>query len=821
PEKCMLLRDTMLLTPLFEKASKDPGYRFDIEDALMIREYVSRHPEKHSLVQQMLNNGTISCGSTYNQPYEELYSGEALVRQFYFGARWLKKEFNYTADIYWNEDVPGRTLQMPQIMAKSGTTNLMLSRQEKGLYRWYSPDGSHITAFSPGHYGDAFTQLNKTFFDAALCISEQALYFNKYYTTDKQRTVTPILSDWDMSPAKDYRQIIQQWGDIHQLEVNDQQFIHVSLPEIKIVTAPEFFKSLKQAGSKIPEIRGERPALWLYIHGPTHHKAISASREADILLPMAEKFATANALVRGNFEKYPYERLNRAWEAKIYPDHGWGGKNGQITDDLFLEKYLFSRNEAQAILDQSLNELASSIITDTAKGILLVVFNSLNWVRNGTISLKNTCYAERDWLITDAEGKACVSAGSVSEGFSFEAGNVPPCGYKTFYLTHSTKIIGTGRISGTPPAVPGIAENDYYTIKFGKGGLSGIYDKETKQELLDTVKFLGGEVFTMRSEGTGAGEFADIQQPTMDGFDKTSLHAGDWILLDSNRIFSKYQFRCKIRNAEIEEKLTVYNCEKRIEFDIAVLNWDGELYREFRMAMPLKMTDALVSYEVPFGVLNIGKDEMAGSPGERHKTLCKDMHPRGIQNWISASDNTSGVTLSSCVAVADWIDPTTDQAKNIILQPLLLASRRSCHSEGNEYLQTGDHHFSFSMTSHAPGWQNGYRKALETSEMMHIVVNPTMYKKASLPSELSFFSTEDDNIIISTVKKAEDSDGFIVRVFDITGKDVNSRFRSFRPFTFCQQTNLLEYPRQEISVNRNEVQIQVGHHSIETFLIGK
>ena len=39
--------------------------------------------------------------------------------------------------------------------------------------------------------------------------------------------------------------------------------------------------------AKLDTITGERPNLWLYIHGPTHHWAISAEREAAALLPAA------------------------------------------------------------------------------------------------------------------------------------------------------------------------------------------------------------------------------------------------------------------------------------------------------------------------------------------------------------------------------------------------------------------------------------------------------------------------------------------------------------------------------------------------------
>jgi alpha-mannosidase len=534
---------------------------------------------------------------------------------------------------------------------------------------------------------------------------------------------------------------------------------------------------------------------------------------------MAEKFATANALVKGNFDKYPYERLNAAWEAKIFPDHGWGGKNGQITDDLFLEKYRFALSEAQAVLDQTLNELASSVETEHEKGIPVVVFNSLNWKRNGLVTIRTAAENAKEPIIKDVSGKTCTSGFGVDGKLQFVAESIPACGYRTFYLSYensSASAKAPAKITDTK-----VFENQYYTIGLGNGGISSIVDKKTGRELLDTTKFLGGEVFTMRSEGTGAGEFADIQQPTMEGFDKTSLHEGKWKQIESNAVCSKFRFRCKIRNAEVEETLTIYNTEKRIGLDLALLNWDGEIYREFRMALPLAMSGAQVSYEVPFGVVNVGRDEMEGTPGERHKTLCRDMHPRGIQNWISASDEKTGVTLSSDVAVVDWIDPTTDPVNNIILQPLLMASRRSCHEEGNEYLQTGDHYFSFSLSSHAPGWQNGYREAMEANEKMQVVLNPAVYRNASLPEELSFFSTDNENLVISTVKRAEDNNGFAIRVYDLGGKDTDARLRFFVPLASGFQTDLLEYPVHEIKTSGKETAIRVGHHAVETFLFTK
>jgi alpha-mannosidase len=828
PENCISERDTMLITPLLEKAQKDPTYRFDIEDALMIKEYIERHPDKKDLVGRLLNKGLISCGSTYIQPYEEMYSGEALARQFYFGAKWLKDKFGYTADTYWNVDVPGRTPQMPQIMKKAGTNYLMLSRFEKGVFRWESPDGSSVLCYSPGHYADAFGPLQRSFYEAAEYLAASSLFWGKYFVAALKKPVIPLLSDWDMSPAKDYSHLINQWESIKQLEIEPGKAIPADLPEFKIVTGPEFMKSFEQAAPEIPTIKGERPAAWLYIHGPSHQKALKASREGDILLTAAEKFAVMDSLVKGYFADYPQQRLTEAWEAKIYPDHGWGGKQGQVTDDLFRKKFEFAREEAQKIVETSIKSIASYVRTSTANGIPVVVFNSLSWQRDDivafdlnfdkgqafSVDLKN---AEGEDNPVQMDKAAYHEDQSLKKArFCFIANRVPSLGYKTFYLMPLKT-----RSESSPLLNNRIYENRFYKVEFGNGGLSGIFDKELNTPLLSTGKFKGGEIFTMRSEGNGAGEFGNIQQPTMQGFDKTGNYSTEWENISHGPVFSSFKIKQSIRNAEVELTIIIYNQIKRIDFEVALLNWEGVLYREYRMALPLNMENGQVAYAVPFGVSRVGKDEIEGAAGERYKTPAVDTHPRSIENWIGASSSRFGVTLSSSVVVADYIDPTDNPIKNTLLQPLLLASRRSCHGEGNEYLQAGDHFFFFAFTSHKPGWENGFRHAKQANEKLHAVVNPIACKKASLTEEKSFFSTDKKNVIISAVKKAEDEVTVVLRLYEIEGRDTEVELVFDPAFTKAFQTSLTEDNRNEIKVYSGKISFKLGHQAIETIKLVK
>ncbi len=826
-EKCIIERDTMLMTPLLRAAIKDPGYRFDIEDVLMIREYLGRHPESKAQIIQLLKDGRITCGSTYQMPYEEMYSGEALVRQFYLGARWVRENLDgYSPDTYWNPDVPGRTMQMAQIMAKSGTRNLVMSRHEKGVYKWYSPDNSFIYAYSPGHYAEDFLYLGRDFKEASDMLAQKSIYWADGYNDKPGKTpVIPVLSDWDMSPAKDYSALIKEWNSLKTYKDPKGKTVKLNLPEIKLATSPEFISKITESTIELPSIRGERPAVWLYIHGPSHEWALKASREGDIMMTIAEKFSTIDALLQGSFKKYPEERLNKAWESKIYPDHGWGGKGGESTDAIFLAKFRESLAEAKSIADAALNNIASMVRTDQGKGIPVVVFNSLSWMRDDPVSFslrfdQGSAFGIR---LTEASGIEVPVQITESERYTdnsfkkisgvFIARSVPSVGYKTYYVVPSkvqqteTKLQGDNKI----------IETSFYRVEFGGGGIKSIFDKDLKTELLKTGKISGGDVFTLKSVGNGAGEFADIQKTEMEGFDIVSAHSPDWKLIENGPVYQSFKIRQPVRNAIIENLVKIYKDLKKIDFEVSLLNWEGVLYREYRFVLPLNMENGQVSYEVPFGVLEVGKDEIAGAAGERYTTRCSEVHPRGIENWIGASDSRFGVTMSATTAVADYIDPTGFADGSLPLQAIMLASRRSCHGEGNEYLQTGNHYYSFSVTSHRPGFQNGYKFGRQANEKLMAIVDPVPFVNNFLPVETSFFSVDKENISISAIKKAEDDNETVIRLFETGTGDTQINISSWFTVESAGRTNMIEYERRDVNLKGNSIPFRIGSHSVETF----
>ncbi len=828
PEACIRFRDEHMITPALARLAESSTFCFSVEDALSLKEYLERHPERYPEILKYTREGRLEWGATYKQPYQSMYDGEALIRQTYFGRKWLKKMLPgcdfMTA---WNEDVPGMALQFPQILAKSGIPYYMFSRHQPGFYQWYSPDGSSILGWTPGQYECFGRPVRAAKTDAARTDTFSLLLGNwsKYYANRKIDPEFLYLYSFDFSTPLNWDEYMTAWNaDIRQSNPH-------GLPLIQYATATKAFENVaKSKAAKFDKLTGERPNVWLYIHGPTHHKALTAAREASRLLTAAEKFATMNALLQHSFSAYPAQDLTNAWEAAIYPDHGWGGKNGHITDQYFREKFEYARAQGEEILYGSLEAIASKIKFNGKQHIAVTVFNPLSWERTDpvTVTLDATNRKNTHFRMIDAAGKEIPYQFVANHRyntsreelltFTFVAENIPAVGYKTFYLVENEKPAETsGSQTGS-----NVYENRFYRITLGNGGIASLYDKELGMELFKTDKFTGGELFTMQSVGNGAGEFTDVQQPTMEGFDKSGNYPQAWQLIESGPVKDVLQIVCPMRDTRASIRVALFKAVKRIDFEVDLDAFNGENWREFRLAFPVNMQNARVAYEVPMGVVEVGKDEIAGAAGfskpeQIYDTPCKDVHPREVQDWFSVSDGKNGITISSSVAVFDWIDPTDKPVAYPVLQPVLLASRKSCHGEGNYYLQPGNHTFSFSLYSHRGDWKNGYRQGTQINQPAHTVVTNTAYAEGYLPEAYSFASVSGKGAVISTIKKCEDDDAVVIRCYDIEGKDVQTKISLFCDIKKVQHTNMIEEEGKEIPSTSSAFDYKIGHHAIETF----
>ncbi|MBK8882093.1 MAG: alpha-mannosidase [Bacteroidales bacterium] len=816
PDSCREERIHEIIIPALDLIDKNPAYRFEMEQTLNLMEVLAEVPAEKQRIMDAFTKGQFTWGATFNQPYEGLESGEQLVRQTYLGRKWIKDNLpGMDALAAYNVDVPGRSLQSPQILAKAGIKYLFVSRMKEGFYNWYSPDGTKILTYSPGNYGwallvyqyfegDAITALQK--------LHKVMLNWNDYYASRNLPPQYAVIISTDAGGPKDYSKIIGEWNEIAKSSGFD-------IPLIQHATTEEFLGKIDVEGIKIDSISGERPDLWLYIHGPAHYEAIRAKKAAAVSLPAAEIFSSINGMVKGSQKGYPSANLNKGWYKSIYPDHGWGGNHGEITDSIFRASLEEGNSIGEKILGQSLKELASEVRLRNPNSIL--VYNDLSWNRSGIADIDISDKKGNDWFVADAAGKIVPSVVNVNgskKTVSFKAENVPSLGYKTYFLRK-------GKASSDAEIKTGsnFYENSFYSIELGPGGIRSLYDKELKKEVFNTTKYAGGDLLNLGYNGNGAGEFIQIKPTNFENAENLGIKNGTWTLTRNSPLSATFESVAALKNFSVRQIITVYHHVKQIDFEYEIPDWPGEHNRQLRVAFPLNMNNSQITYDVPMGIVNAGKDELNRSPlgwswEGTYRQMPAEINPREIENFVSASDKDLGFTMSTNLAVADWIDPGRESVDYPVLQGIVLSSHKSCHYLGNWYHQTGSHHFMFSVTSHKPGWKNGYQFGVEGNHPLYTLLMEKS-QSGTLPEELSFISTSSPFVRITALKKSESANPLIMRMVEMAGVDEKVDLKFYFPLKALFKTNLIEEDAKATGLNGKVLKLDIGKNSVETFRI--
>ncbi|MFW6381518.1 MAG: glycosyl hydrolase-related protein, partial [Bacillota bacterium] len=97
--------------------------------------------------------------------------------------------------------------------------------------------------------------------------------------------------------------------------------------------------------------------------------------------------------------------------------------------------------------------------------------------------------------------------------------------------------------------------------------------------------------------------------------------------------------------------------------------------------------------------------------------------------------------------------------------------------EDYDYIDQGEQEFTYRIFPHTDGWQQTElaRQAYQFNQPPIPVIET--FHRGELPAEASFLEVEADNVIVSVLKIAEDSDDIILRGFETDGKAVTARIK--------------------------------------------
>lgn len=809
-------RSEKIILPALKLLEQYPEFRYSMESTAYLMELLARHPEKRDAMYRMMREGRFRWGASYVQCLEVHVGPEKLVRQFYYGRRWLRENFpGVDSHTYYKTDPPALTLQMPQILRKAGIKYLIQGRMPFGLYRWAAPDGSEILAYgltatpltdpldAKGNEGWLKYAEQRAPYYAAQQLPREFIYDYWFDYFIPQPELPPYVQDQNAAMAR----FAEHWNN--HFAADPARQIHP--PRMEFTTLEKFFDEFTHHPLNLTTLEGDWPLNWAYYDEPGHREGLLAGRLAHNRLLCAERIYAALGIT-GGFGDYPQKEFTDAWMINCWPDHGFGGNLGVQTDAIFVASYEKSLQMADQLIAQAGARLTRSLEPSSPQRIPLVVFNPLTWARSDVARHRFTPpSAWQGFTVRDAEGNDVpfeIIPGNEQEGsreLMFVAEQVPSLGYRTYYVEPAGAAKAATTLEGN------VLENKFFKVAFGAGGIKSLFDKTLNWEVLNTEKFCGGEVIQLTALGYA---WDDPETVTTKDFDKTSNHPFPFKTLSRTDVRTTAMREAKFAHFTLRETVHLYEQLPRVDVDVEIVDWDGQKEKELRVVFPVNLREHSITYEVPFGKVQLGEDELdfALLPEDAHRNF--QNNPYGAEsalpfreaiNWIDASDDHylgRGCLAASDMTVHLFHDETDRPVSYPLLQHVLLSTRKSqAWNPEHWFTQKGSHAYRMSLLPHAGDWRTRYREGLGFNYHLLVFAGSQTGMAAGKPTaSTSFFSLAPANLILTALKRSEDTDHVVVRFYEAEGFECTAQLRFLKPVRQAYRTNLIEDNEESLPV---------------------
>ena len=835
-----LYRADTLIAPALNLMKTNPEFKYSMESIEYLKEFLRIHPERKDELIQRIREKRFSFGASYVQNLQAHVGQEKLVRQFYYGRRWLKETFpGCDTHFYINTDVPGFTYQLPQVLKKCGIDYVIQGRFPWGFYYWQGLDGTYIDVFA-FRYGAESRMINPNNKVGYLKFLNERKYLYEPRQLPKS-VLYDFNSDYlppcpELIPfVKKQNEVMTKFAEKWNTNFKNEPAKQINPPTIKFTEPNEALKDFFSKGElNIETVKGDYPMSWAYYDEPGHREGLLMGRKGHNTLIKAEGLLSVLNTIDSAI-KYPQDKFDEGWLANCWPDHGWGGNRGILGDQVCVDSYAKSLNVGQSLANEAETLLLNRVPQGTTAQILVVVYNQSSWTRNGFVTCKITYPASWKGLeLKDASGNkiTCELISHSPEKQELEIGlmasDIPSIGYKTYYASEA-KTFPQGYTELKNEKL----ENEKISVTFGAGGISSFYDKVKKQEVLKTDKFFGGEVIQMGAPGVA---WENQELTTMDDFDKTSMHEFKTIRAVESPIRYIVEKEAKMKYFTLRERFIITRERGELNIEADVLNWTGEKAKELRIVFPLNMDKTYsATYDVPFGRVEMDKDNVDYSwlPDNYECQFYptnygrKYLPFREAVNWVDVSTGTykgNGCLFASDMTVHLFRDETTNPVDYPVVQHVLLSTRESFGwNPKYSFTQAGSHTYRMALYLHDGNWRYAQKEGLAFNNPLTAFSGKTATTAtATLPASQSFLKVEPENIVVSTLKKAEDGNGSIVRFYETEGKFAKAKLTGFKPFSKVSLTDMLEYDEKTIPVNTDgSVEVSVKPYEIITIRINE
>jgi|GEM_PF-1840949 len=859
-----------------------PEYRFTIEYALFLKHFLARYPHYRPAVLRLLEEGKLEVCSTMTGAIEQLLDGEATVRVVAEAQRWARRELGRPLRAAQHSDLPGHTIQLPQILAKAGVRYLAYSRfrPPHGLHWWEAPDGSRVlAAHHTNGYGWGLVLLRP---DAAARLSGQLA------ALEASGVWPPATSHLLMAGEADL--VILEPEAIAAAAALERGEL-AGIARFYAGTLSEFFEAVagEVQDADLPTYRGEAP-YGFYSLPAWEPATYLAARAAEHRLVAAETLASLCDLM--GLGRYPHRRLAPAWEGLFYPqDHNVGGRHGEQNRASREGRARWSGLVAAEIVEESLTALATHIRypdqegqwsrhpaarragppashVRTARGVPVVVANPLAWPRSDVVPVRLELPAAMIGAVrvVDDQGQEVPSqllaweeAGRDRPAFYgvqraaadvlFLARDVPGCGYRTFYLEALPAPAGlAGTTTSEPVQDDTRLQTAAWRLEVRGGRVVSLIDRATGREVAGagvagpagTGPHRFGEVVVLEDLLSDL-EDGPIEQQQKEGrstVDAQPRAAGPlpnftgrawssaaqpahvrWI--ERGPIRTRVVLEGRVLDCPVEQEILLYEHLPRAEITLSI-EWHGKKNTLVRAAFPLAVPQATTTYETPYGSVVHGRDELPNT--------YRGEGTRFVQKWIdlSAADGSWGVIWSSRLCAHTLHVDAAGHGTGV--SPVLLRSAYSCGTPFLWYTLEGRHTFHCALQAHRGTWQesHAWRAGWEFHQPLLASVLATaqplapLPERDTLPEHLSLCTLHGDFAALGTIYQPDPETPpgtYMLRLVEVEGRGGRTRLEFCRPVLAAAKTGLVGDDPQPLQVEGQSVAVDLAPYEIATIAV--
>jgi alpha-mannosidase len=340
---------------------------------------------------------------------------------------------------------------------------------------------------------------------------------------------------------------------------------------------------------------------------------------------------------------------------------------------------------------------------------------------------------------------------------------------------------------------PTTLENSFLkvTIDPTTGCITSLYNKRSAFESL-TPGSCGNELIAFKDDPKMFDAW-NIDAEFVDNPTKLD-HADSVQVMESRPLRAVVRVTRTWQNSKFVQDIALYSGADEVDVTNDI-DWH-ETHVLLKAAFDLTASSGMAMYEIPYGTIQ--------RPTTRNNRWEKAKFEVPAIRWADLGDAQHGFSLIN----------ESKYGYDAVGHTLRLSLLRSPVSP-DPAADRGHHHFSYALYPHAGDWKQALTVQRGYDYNYKLVGTQVEAHTGVLPLEHSFIASEAQNVVVTAVKKAEDGDALIVRMYEWAGKNVDVHIRVPKGATIAHLANLMERTDgQQLQINGGDT-ITVPVHPYE------